>query len=462
MTRIALRYILFTSKLCPLDSTLPACRLTLPPPAPPCCRPAQLAKLFSMDLYRSAQSYSLDKWWYNFAKGFYTLAETLIVLCSGMLPWLWGFISRVSPGIDDLGEIPHTIIFVLILTLGSTLTSLPWSAYFIFVIEQKHGFNKQIRSVFIGDTLTTVMLTVLLLPPVVAIFTFILLNTGPWVPMYLWLFILGVSLFMMAIYPVVIAPLFNKYEVLPEGSLKVSIEALASSLSFPLKKLYSMDGSKRSGHANAYMYGFGSNKRIVVYDTLMKDCSEDQVVAVLAHGECRGGLGSSRAASGAGPAAAGAGPAAAAAAGPAAVAADVCIASTFFITMSCAGCRMACSAADPDKAHQASVQCGLLPCPCMLPCCFPVCSPRQHCSICNEVLPHPSPYLPLRRCRAGPLEAAPHAHDVCSAASDHLVTICAVHAHPQQRGAVHQLWVHSGAPRLPGLCAVPAAGGAPG
>lgn len=247
-----------------------------------------------MDLYRSAQSYSLDKWWYNFAKGFYTLAETLIVLCSGMLPWLWGFISRVSPGIDDLGEIPHTIIFVLILTLGSTLTSLPWSAYFIFVIEQKHGFNKQTRSVFIGDTLTTVMLTVLLLPPVVAIFTFILLNTGPWVPMYLWLFILGVSLFMMAIYPVVIAPLFNKYELLPEGSLKVSIEALASSLSFPLKKLYSMDGSKRSGHANAYMYGFGSNKRIVVYDTLMKDCSEDQVVAVLAHGELRGGLGSSR------------------------------------------------------------------------------------------------------------------------------------------------------------------------
>jgi STE24 endopeptidase len=83
----------------------------------------------------------------------------------------------------------------------------------------------------------------------------------------------------------VIAPLFNKFEPLPDGSLRSKIEALAGGLNFPLKKLYQMDGSKRSAHSNAYMYGFFNNKRIVLFDTLVKECSEEEVVAVLAHGK---------------------------------------------------------------------------------------------------------------------------------------------------------------------------------
>lgn len=106
---------------------------------------------------------------------------------------------------------------------------------------------------FFTDMLKGMLLALVFMPPLVGVFTYILQRAGPWVPLQLWAFVLVVSLFFMTIYPVAIAPLFNKYENLPEGSLRTKIEELAGSLSFPLKKLYSMDGSKRSAHSNAYM-----------------------------------------------------------------------------------------------------------------------------------------------------------------------------------------------------------------
>ncbi|BFI43046.1 STE24 endopeptidase [Marchantia polymorpha subsp. ruderalis] len=106
---------------------------------------------------------------------------------------------------------------------------------------------------------------------------------GPYLALYLWGFMLVLSLGMMAIYPVLIARLFNKFTPLPEGELRAKIEKLASLLKFPLKKLFVIDGSTRSSHSNAYMYGFFNSKRIVLYDTLIQQCKEEEVVAVLAH-----------------------------------------------------------------------------------------------------------------------------------------------------------------------------------
>ncbi|CAN6273328.1 unnamed protein product [Urochloa humidicola] len=91
------------------------------------------------------------------------------------------------------------------------------------------------------------------------------------------------ALLTMTIYPIVIAPLFNKFTPLPEGALREKIEMLAASLKFPLKKLFVVDGSTRSSHSNAYMYGFLNNKRIVLYDTLIQQCNEDEIVSVIAH-----------------------------------------------------------------------------------------------------------------------------------------------------------------------------------
>jgi len=100
---------------------------------------------------------------------------------------------------------------------------------------------------------------------------------------YMWAFMFFFSVFMMTIVPVVIMPLFNKYEPLEDGSLKTRIHELAGQISYPLKKLFVMDGSKRSSHSNAFMFGFGSNKRIVLFDTLLDQVSHNEILAILGH-----------------------------------------------------------------------------------------------------------------------------------------------------------------------------------
>ncbi|WIA16071.1 hypothetical protein OEZ85_012796 [Tetradesmus obliquus] len=249
--------------------------------------PASLKGLFTRKLYDEAQAYSVDKWWFGFWHGIYNLVETVLWLQLRIVPWLWyslpSWLPQPLAAIVEDNEIVHTVAFMLASSLINLVLSLPWTLYSTFVIEQRHGFNKQTLGLFFSDLVKSCVLGAVFIPPLVAAFTYILQRAGPWVPLQLWAFVLGVSLFFLTIYPVVIAPLFNKYELLPQGSLRDKIEALAGSLSFPLKKLYTMDGSKRSGHSNAYMYGFFNNKRIVLFDTLIKECSEEQVVAVLAH-----------------------------------------------------------------------------------------------------------------------------------------------------------------------------------
>ena len=100
---------------------------------------------------------------------------------------------------------------------------------------------------------------------------------------YVGAFFVLVSTFFVTIYPVVVQPLFNKYEPLEAGSLRAKIEALAARVDYPLYKLFTVDGSKRSSHSNAYMYGFFKSKRIVLFDTLLKQASDEEIVAVLAH-----------------------------------------------------------------------------------------------------------------------------------------------------------------------------------
>lgn len=121
-------------------------------------------------------------------------------------------------------------------------------------------------------------LTAVLLPPILAAIIYILRVASPYMPLYLWAFFIALQLAVLTVYPTLVAPLFNTYKPLPDGALRRGIEALARSVDFPLRKLFEVDGSKRSGHSNAYMYGFGRNKRIVLYDTLMQHCARDEQV----------------------------------------------------------------------------------------------------------------------------------------------------------------------------------------
>ncbi|KAH7427021.1 hypothetical protein KP509_10G026600 [Ceratopteris richardii] len=248
--------------------------------------PPPLVGVVSQEKFEKARAYSLDKSHFHFLHAFVTIIEDTAIIVVGALPWLWektgGIVDKL--GLDPSNEIYRTLAFLALTTIWSQVTELPFSLYSTFVIEARHGFNKQTIWLFFKDLLVSMGLMVVLGPPVVAAIIVIVQRSGPYLAIYLWAFILMLSLLLMAIYPILIAPLFNKFTPLPGGPLREKIEKLAASLRFPLKKLFVIDGSTRSSHSNAYMYGFWNSKRIVIYDTLIQQCkNEDEVVAVIAH-----------------------------------------------------------------------------------------------------------------------------------------------------------------------------------
>nr|AIC32889.1 STE24 [Puccinellia tenuiflora] len=247
--------------------------------------PKSLAGVISGEKFEKARAYSLDKSNFNFVREGVTIVFDITILYYKVLPWFWKKSGELATnvGLNAENEIIHTLAFLAGVMVWSQITDLPFSLYSTFVIETRHGFNKQTIWLFIRDMIKGIFLSILLAPPIVAAIIIIVQNGGPYLAIYLWGFMFALALLMMTIYPIMIAPLFNKFTPLPEGSLREKIEKLADSLKFPLKKLFVVDGSTRSSHSNAYMYGFFKNKRIVLYDTLIQQCIDNEVVSVLAH-----------------------------------------------------------------------------------------------------------------------------------------------------------------------------------
>jgi STE24 endopeptidase len=216
--------------------------------------------------FASAQSYGLDKINFGMISSTYGVFESVIFLMTGFLPYMWDQAAAISQSsfgwTVSNNEIKISLIFLLLITLVGTVTSLPFELYSTFQIEKKHGFNKQTVGLFVTDKIKSLVLTMVIGGPFIALLLRIIQWGGEYFYIYVWGFMFCFSVFMMTVVPIVIMPLFNKYEPLPDGSLKSSIEELAASIKYPLKKLFVMDGSKRSSHSNAFMFGFGSNKRI--------------------------------------------------------------------------------------------------------------------------------------------------------------------------------------------------------
>jgi STE24 endopeptidase len=176
-----------------------------------------------------------------------------------------------------------SLLFFGIIGLASNLLDIPFNWYDTFVIEKKYGFNKMSIKTFILDQLKSWLLALIIGVPVLGLITWFYYKTGKNFWLYAWGLITIFSVFMNLFYSELIVPLFNKQKPLPEGTLRDSIRNFASKTGFGLKDIYVIDGSKRSTKANAYFSGFGPKKRIVLYDTLMKDFDEEEITAVLAH-----------------------------------------------------------------------------------------------------------------------------------------------------------------------------------
>jgi len=222
---------------------------------------------------------------FSFFSDAFDFVHTVAFLVLGGLPLFWDYslviLEKFGYGAEY--ETLHAIVFIMILSLMNLVLGLPFEFYSTFVIEEKHGFNKQTLSLFFIDKLKAMVLSAVIGIPVLAVALYVIKWGGPYFWFYLWVVTIAFMLIMTTIYPTVIAPIFNKFEPLPEGELRDQIYALSKRVEFPLTKLYKIDGSKRSAHSNAYFYGFFKNKRIVLYDTLLEQVDNKGIISVLAH-----------------------------------------------------------------------------------------------------------------------------------------------------------------------------------
>ena len=240
--------------------------------------PDELKGIYDEEEYRKSQNYKRDNTRFSF------ISSTLSLLLMGVIFFLGGF-GWLDSWLS--GMISNYILFVLaffgILALAGDILSTPFDLYSTFVIEERYGFNRTTKKTYILDKLKGWLLGAVIGGGLLALITWIYMLTGTW----FWIIVLGVvtlfSVFMNMFYSNLIVPLFNKQTPLEEGSLRSKIEDFAKKADFRLDNIYMMDGSKRSSKANAYFTGLGPKKRIVLFDTLVNDLSEEEIVAVLAH-----------------------------------------------------------------------------------------------------------------------------------------------------------------------------------
>ncbi|EMR09648.1 hypothetical protein PNEG_02231 [Pneumocystis murina B123] len=245
-----------------------------------------LENIVDLETYNKSQEYGRAKAKFGLVTELYELVQKLLIINYDFLPKLYDFVQlRVNQFFPEKfsGEIFYSLLFFFILNLQSLIFNLPVSIYSTFVLEEKFGFNKQTFSLFVTDLIKSQILIVIIGGPTLFIFLKIIAYFGQAFFFYLWLFIFIFQIILIVIYPTLIQPLFNKLTPLPEGELKLKVEELASNLKFPLKKLYVIDGSKRSAHSNAYFFGLPWNKHIVIYDTLIEKSETIEIIAVLAH-----------------------------------------------------------------------------------------------------------------------------------------------------------------------------------
>jgi len=240
--------------------------------------PPELEGYFSSEKFGLQQRYEKETTRFGIFRSSISFIITFIVLATGFAgtadEWLRGFLQD---------EFWLSVAWFGIFGAGLFLFSIPFSWYDTFYIEEKYGFNRSTRKIFITDLLKTLLLSVLIGLPLMMFVVWFYLNTGIWFVLWAFILITGVSLFFMLFYSQIIVPLFNKQTPLEDGELKTAIEAFCERAGFRIRNVYKIDGSKRSTKANAYFTGLGPKKRIVLYDTLMKEMTTEEIVAVLAH-----------------------------------------------------------------------------------------------------------------------------------------------------------------------------------
>jgi STE24 endopeptidase len=240
--------------------------------------PASFAERISLADHQKAADYTIT----NTRFGMLALAWDSLLLLGWTLGGGLELLDSAWRG-SGYGPIATGTGLLLSAMIIMTLLDMPFTLYHTFVIEQRFGFNRSTAGVFITDLLKQAVLLFVIGGPLLALALWIMEASGGLWWLYVWLVWMAFTLIMFWAYPAVIAPLFNKFTPLENETLKQRIQALMDKCGFHSKGIFVMDGSKRSGHGNAYFTGFGSNKRIVFFDTLLESLEPQEIEAVLAH-----------------------------------------------------------------------------------------------------------------------------------------------------------------------------------
>lgn len=230
------------------------------------------------ETYKKSINYTLDKERFSRWSTLFDTFVILWVLFGGVLPWLEQWSESYNVGIIFTG-----IVFVYGFGVIMFVLGLPLELISIFWIEQKHGFNKMTFRLYLTDKLKEILITIAISFPCLYVILWFMKATGTLWWVWTFGFVMLFQLIMLIIYPMFIAPLFNKFEPLEDGDLKKAIIDFCKKVKFSIIGIFQMDGSKRSAHSNAYFTGISKSRRIVLFDTLIKEMSIKEAVAVLAH-----------------------------------------------------------------------------------------------------------------------------------------------------------------------------------
>jgi STE24 endopeptidase len=240
--------------------------------------PETFEGFYDPERYRRSQTYLKVNTRFS---GFVSVVDLLILL----LVWFGGGFALWDGWVGDhqWGAVTGGLVFIGGLLLAKSIVDLPFDVYRTFVIEARFGFNRTSMATFIKDRVKSLVLILILGTPVLGAVLWFFAQAGGHAWWLCWLAVSCFTLVVQFVAPTWIMPLFNRFEPLAEGQLKAAIFDYARRIGFPLAKVMVMDGSKRSAKANAFFTGFGRNKRIVLFDTLVESYDTKELLAILAH-----------------------------------------------------------------------------------------------------------------------------------------------------------------------------------
>ena len=239
--------------------------------------PEEFTDIFDAEKYEKSQNYTRVTEKFGIFESIFSLMLMLGFWFTGGFNWL----DNLARGFD-YGEIVTGILFMGILFISQMIIMLPFQLYDTFVIEEKFGFNKTTIKTFFMDQVKGLILMAIIGAPILALILWIF-EAVPMAWLWAWAAFTIIQLLLTYIAPSVFLPMFNKFEPMPEGELKDAINDMAKKCDFPLTELFIMDGSKRSTKSNAFFTGFGKNKKIALFDTLVEKHTTEGLVGILAH-----------------------------------------------------------------------------------------------------------------------------------------------------------------------------------